>query len=88
MRTEISTAVEGYQRFTISMDYMNPKDMDTERKEEGGACGEEKQMENQWLLVANRNVDHYQSLEDLRKVSLRNADFFLYLLCHGPVCQL
>ena len=49
----------------MSMDYVagNGEDGREEGEEEG------RRREGQWLLVANRNADHYQSLEDLRSVS-------------------
>ena len=50
----------------MSMDYVagNGEDGREEGEEEEG-----RRREGQWLLVANRNADHYQSLEDLRSVS-------------------
>ena len=56
----------------MSMDYVDPRELNPEGEEEGGAGEEGRQREGQWLLVANRNADHYQSLEDLRSVSMKS----------------
>ncbi len=71
VRVEILAAVEDYRTFTISMDYVGNGIMENgdlgigERDEEEEV---KRQTQGQWMMVANRNADHYQSLEDLRNV--------------------
>lgn len=70
LRDNILTAVQDYQDMTVSMETVRGGGGEGVT-EDDMTHGEQQEEEGQMLLLAQRNASHYQSLENLRTVSLQ-----------------